>query len=316
MGAVCVAYLDDVITFSDGDLDDHWSKFKQVLALLEKGGLRLDPRKCEFASKEIKYLGFIIDVQKGIPVDPEKIKAISLWEAPKNVKETRSFLGFANFYRNFISDFAKISGPLNDLTKKYTPFAWEKEHQLAFEKLKILFTTAPILKLWHEDCKTVLETKASGWATGGCLSQYDAKGCLRPVAYFSINLSPVECNYSIHDKELMSIVRCLNEWRGELMGLESPFLILTEHKNLNYFMTTQKLTERHVRWSQPLSQFNFTLFFRAGKKGARPDALSHRGQDMPESPNDPRLKKREFQLIQADWLQSPTPKQTNTLASI
>lgn len=118
------------------------------------------------------------------------------------------------------------------------------------------------------------------------------------MAYFSKKLSPVECNYNIHDKELLAIVRCLNEWRAELIGLKKPFLILTDHKNLKYFMTSRKLTERHVRWSQTLSQFNFHLKFRAGRQGDRPDSLSRRAQDLPSTPEDPRLKGREFQLIQ------------------
>lgn len=120
--------------------------------------------------------------------------------------------------------------------------------------------------MWHDNRETILEADASGWATGGCLSQYHSDGKLYPVAYFSKKLTPIECNYNIHDKELLAIVRCLAEWRGELIGLQKPFTIITDHNNLKYFMTTRKLTERHVRWSQFLSQFNFHLKYRSGKK--------------------------------------------------
>lgn len=122
MGDICAAYLDDVIIFSEGDLDDHWNKVRQVLDRLRAAGLRLDPQKCDFAKKEMKYLGFIINVKEGIKVDPTKIKAIRSWEAPKDIKGVRSFLGFANFYRGFIRHFAKISDPLIKLTKKGTSF--------------------------------------------------------------------------------------------------------------------------------------------------------------------------------------------------
>ncbi|KAI0995750.1 hypothetical protein K3495_g12432 [Podosphaera aphanis] len=115
LGNTCAAYLDDIIIFSDGDLADHWVKVQQVLKRLRDAGLRLDPQKCEFASKEIKYLGFIISVKEGIKVDPDKVKAISTWEVPKNVKGVRSFLGFANFYRGFVKNFAEISNPLLNL---------------------------------------------------------------------------------------------------------------------------------------------------------------------------------------------------------
>ncbi|KAI1006414.1 hypothetical protein K3495_g1804 [Podosphaera aphanis] len=159
------------------------------------------------------------------------------------------------------------------------------------------------MALWDGDKETVLETDASGWATGGCLLQKQPDGQLRPVAYYSKKLAPAECNYDIHDKELLAIIRCLNEWRSELLGLKDPFMVLTDHKNLNYFMSSKRLSERQVRWAQLLSQFNFRLKFRAGKLSGRPDALSRRGQDVPKSEDDPRLKEREFALIKRDWIE-------------
>lgn len=122
------------------------------------------------------------------------------------------------------------------------------------------------------------------------------------MAYYSKKLSPAESNYDIHDKELLAIIRCLREWRSELIGLKEPFHILTDHKNLKYFMSSKKLSERQVRWAQLMSQFSFKLRFRAGKHGGRPDTLSRRIQDMPMSMEDPRLKEREFKLIKDNWL--------------
>lgn len=85
LGETCAAYLDDVVIFSSGDLNDHWTKVKEVLRKLNDAGLRLDPRKCEFAVKETKYLGFIINVDQGVRVDPKKLEAISGWEPPSNL---------------------------------------------------------------------------------------------------------------------------------------------------------------------------------------------------------------------------------------
>ncbi|KAI0997025.1 hypothetical protein K3495_g11160 [Podosphaera aphanis] len=302
LGVTCSAYVDDVVIFTNGGLEDHWNKVSQVLERLQRAGLKLDPHKCEFAKKEIKYLGFIINVEEGIKVDPAKIRAIAAWEAPRDVKGVRSFLGFANFYRAFISDFVQVSAPLQNLTNKGITFTWSREHQEAFDKLKSLFVTAPVLALWDAGRSTILETDASGWATGGCLLQRKPGGELQPIAYHSKKLSPAECNYDIHDKELLAIIRCLNEWRSELLGLKDLFLILTDHKNLKYFMSSRRLLERQVRWSQLLSQFNFKLVFRAGKLAGQPDALSRRPQDVPKSMENPRLKEREFTLLKKEWI--------------
>ncbi|KAI0992984.1 hypothetical protein K3495_g15199, partial [Podosphaera aphanis] len=106
LGDICSAYIDDVLFFSSGDLSDHWVKVNLVMQRLAKAGLKLDRKKCDFATKKTKYLGFIIEAEKGLSPDPEKIRAIVEWQSPKDVKGARNFLGFANFYRNFIDKFA------------------------------------------------------------------------------------------------------------------------------------------------------------------------------------------------------------------
>jgi hypothetical protein len=304
----CSAYMDDVIIYSDGSYQDHMRKVEAVVGRLAKAGLKLDIDKCEFAAQEIKYLGFIVSAGIGIKVDPEKVEAIRSWEPPTNVKGVRSFLGFANFYRDFIKDFSELSSPLTRLTHKNEPWAWEKAQQQAFHKLKELFITAPILAHFDPDKLTILEADCSGYSLGACMSQFDDKGILRPVAYFSRKLSPAESNYEIHDKELLAIVKSMDEWRGELSSTAKPFIVLSDHKNLRYFMTARKLSERQARWSLLLSQFRFKLEFRAGKKSQRPDALSRRQQDMPQGKDDERLKNRIAQLIKNEWLPPPYQK--------
>lgn len=173
--------------------------------------------------------------------------------------------------------------------------------QQIFDILKQGFSKAPILAIWNEDRLTILETDASGLAVGGCLSQIDSKGCLHPIAYYSKKLTPTESNYDIHDKELLAINRYLNEWRSESVGLRQEFVILTDHNNLEYFMTSKKIAERQVRWAQVLSQFNFRHQFRAGNKSVRPDALSGRPQDLHIGAADPRLQGRDFQFLKNEW---------------
>ena len=196
-------------------------------------------------------------------MDPEKVKAILEWEAPTTVKAVRAFLGFANFYRRFIRDFSKIVAPLTDLTKStgVKGFRWTEKADQSFQKLKIMFTTAPVLANFDPDRETVVEADSSGWATGGVLSQYDNEGLLRPCAYFSKKNSPAECNYDIHDKELLAIICCLREWESELLSVRE-IKILTDHKNLYYFTSLRRLTERQMRWASTMSRFNFTITYR------------------------------------------------------
>lgn len=211
------------------------------------------------------------------------------------VKAVRAFLGFANFYQRFIRDFSKIAAPLIDLTKStgVNGFRWTEKADQSFQKLKTMFTTAPVLANFDPDREKVVEADSSGWATGGVLSQYDSEGLLRPCAYFSKKNSPAECNYDIHDKELLAIIRCLREWESELLSVQE-FKILTDHKTPRYFTTLRRLTERQMRWASTMSRFNFAITYRHGAQATRPDALSQKEQDIPKDVNDDRLRYREL----------------------
>ncbi|KAM4061938.1 reverse transcriptase (RNA-dependent DNA polymerase) [Hirsutella rhossiliensis] len=225
------AYLDDVLIYSSGSKADHEAKVRRVLQALADAGLHLDPAKCEFSVQEVKYLGFIVNAGKGIACDPEKQRAIREWEAPTTVKGVRSFLGFANYYRIFIPDYAKITQSLDALLKKGTAFRWGRAENEAFQELKRRFCESPVLKQWDPSLPTFLETDCSGYALGGVLSQEGPDGRRHACAFFSKRLSPAEYNYPIHDKEMLAIMRCLDNWNAELRSC-GPFTILTDHRNL------------------------------------------------------------------------------------
>jgi hypothetical protein len=263
----------------------------EVLSRLQQAGLQCDIKKSEFEQSSVKYLGYIIKADEGLCADPEKVQAIKSWEAPKTVREVRSFLGFANFYRPFIPRFAELAAPLSRLTKKGEIFRWDDSCQQNFEELKDLFVSAPILAHFEEDRETIVETDASGWATGAVLSQVQDDGTLAPCGYLSQRLSPAEVNYEIHDKELLAIIRALKEWRPELK-MVPRFIIKTDHKNLRYFHKLRQLSERQMRWADVLAEFDFELQYRPGKQAVRPDALSRREQDVPQDISDERVSHR------------------------
>ena len=311
----CSAYVDDILIYSSGTLRDHREKVESVLSRLQEAGLQCDLGKCEFEVQSTKYLGFIIEAGKGVRMDPEKIKAIEEWKPPTTVKGVRSFLGFANFYRRFIQGFAEIVRPLTDLTQKDKLWQWTPQAEEAFQKLKRIFLTEPALVQFDFDRPTRVETDSSGWCVGGTLLQANSDGLFVPSAFFSKKLSPAESNYEIYDKEMLAIIRCLEEWDSELQGV-GRFEVLSDHKNLEYFMTVRKLTERQMRWSLVLSRYNFKIRHIDGKDNVLADALSRRDQDLPTNNQDCRLQKRYVQLIKSESVitdNSPINKRSSPL---
>jgi RNase H-like domain found in reverse transcriptase/Reverse transcriptase (RNA-dependent DNA polymerase)/Integrase zinc binding domain/Chromo (CHRromatin Organisation MOdifier) domain len=273
-GVVCI-YLDDILIFTD-TLEEHRRISRLVMERLREHKLYLRHDKCEFEKTRIEYLGVIIS-HNHVEMDPVKIAGVAEWPAPRSKKEVQSFIGFANFYRRFIQDFSHHARALFDLTRKDAPFTWGVREEDAFAKIKELVTSAPVLVLPDSDRPYRVEADGSGVATGAVLSQLSAEDDRwHPVAFLSKSLSAVERNYEIHDTEMLAIIRALEEWRHYLEGARLPVEIWTDHKNLEYFRSAQKLNRRQARWSLYLSRFDFTLHHKPGRCMGKPDALSRR----------------------------------------
>ena len=208
------------------------------------------------------------------------------WPIPHGVKDVRSFLGFSGYYRRFIKDYSKITMPLNQLTKKTVPFSWDSSQNEAFTTLKEAFTRAPILHHFDYEKDITVETDASDYVSAAVLCQPDELGILHPVGFFSKKHSAAECNYEIYDKELLAIVRAFEEWRPELEGAKTTIKVLTDHRNLEYFMTSKLLNRRQARWSEFLSCFNFKITFQPGYANGKADALTRRPGDRPQEGDD------------------------------
>ena len=300
------AYLDDILIYSES-IEEHRQHVRQVLTRLRMAGLQIDIEKCEFHTQETRYLGLIIGTD-GVKMDPKKIEAIRDWKPPNKdkdkdkIKEVQAFLGFANFYRRFISGFSTIVKPLTELTKKGKVFDWDDACTTAFKTLIERFISAPILKWFDPDLEIMVETDASDYVSAGVLSQLHPDGIWHPVAYFSKKHSPEECNYEIYDKELLAIIRSLEEWRPELEGAKFPVKILSDHKNLEYFMSTKLLNRRQARWSEFLSRFQFKISYRPGKQGQKPDALTRRSGDLPKE-GDQRLDQQAQLVLKPEMLE-------------
>src|SRR5260370_10530642 len=134
-----VGYLDDILIYSDS-IEQHWDHVREVLRRLQEAGLYANPKKCSFHTDTIKYLGFIL-TPTGLHMDPTKVAAIQSWPEPQNVHDMQSFLGFANFYHHFITDYSQLTLPLTNLCKKTTPWIFGNMETTTFQTLKNTFST-------------------------------------------------------------------------------------------------------------------------------------------------------------------------------
>jgi hypothetical protein len=294
---VVAVYMDDILIFTES-LAQHRQVVRQVLQILRENHLFLKAEKSLFEQNTVEYLGLILSPGQ-VAMDPIKVAGVRDWPSPTNVKEVQSFLGFVNFYRRFIQDFSTLARPLHDLTRKDEPWKWVETQQAAFENLKKAITSTPILVHPDPDRPFRLEADSSDFATGAVLSQLWDDGKWHPVGFISKSLNDVERNYEIHDKELLAIVRGLQEFRYLLEGAPHPVEILTDHRNLTYFMTAQSLNRRQARWSLFLSRFDFHIIHRPGKSSTKPDALSRRvdhGHGKDDNKNQVLLKPDLFQI--------------------
>ena len=267
-------YMDDTLGAGETKEECRKEAFR-TLRKLRKAGLPANIDKCAFEVPEVDFLGFIIGHGK-IRMDPDKIKGLTEWPIPTKLKEVRSFLGFGNFYRRFIKNYSTIAAPLHALQGKDIPFVWSDECNTAFNRLKEKFTSYPVLHLPNPDQPYQIEADASKYASGAVLTQLDEHGARHPICFMSKTFDSAQKNYEIYDRELLAIIRALEEWRPFIQG--SPFVttVYSDHQNLTYWKNPQRLSPRQARAFLTLSKYNFELKHQPGTKMFQSDALSRR----------------------------------------
>ena len=285
----CLIYLDDIIIFSS-TFEEHLGQLESVFRRLQEHNLKLKPSKCEFFRDQVVYLGHVVS-HEGIQTDPSKIESVKTWPIPKNTQDVRKFLGFTGYYRRFIRDYAAIARPLNDLLvghstnlknkRKYktkqTPFTWGESQQNSFDMIISKLTNPPILAYADYSKPFKLHTDASGSGLGAVLYQ-SQDGKDRVVAYASRSLKPSERNYPAHKLEFLALKWAVCEkYHDYLYG--NKFEVLTDNNPLTYVFTTAKLDATGQRWVAALSDYNFTVKYRSGRKNADADGLSRLPED-------------------------------------
>ena len=174
-------------------------------------------------------------------MEKEKVQGVVEWLVPKSIKKVQKFLGLANYYRQFVKNFAKIAKPLHEITRKGMKWSWGEKQQRAFEELKERFKKEPVLVTPDLDKEMRVEADALDFAMGEVLSMKCEDERWRPVAYISKSLNKVKRNYEIHNKEMLVIIQYLEAWRHFLEGAKDWFKIWTDHKSLEYLMKAQNL---------------------------------------------------------------------------
>ena len=260
--------MDDIIVYS-ATVEKHLVLLEQVLHRLSQAGLKLNPKKTTLVSREVKYLGHVVSAA-GVKPDPKKINAVMQLTVPRNVREVRSFLGLAGYYRRFIDGFAIVAAPLYALTKKNVRFAWGEQQQHAFETLKQRLCSAPVLAYPRRERAFILDCDASDEAAGAVLMQLDEDENEVVIQYASYTFSGAEVRWPIMEKEAYAIVWAIGTFRPYLLG--HPFLVRTDNSATSFL---RKATQPKLqRWAMALSEYEYTVQHRPGKLHSHVDALS------------------------------------------
>ncbi len=285
-----ITYLNDILIYSD-DLEMHRSHVHKVLEKLNERALYVKKSKSRFETKEIKFLDYVIQSEQ-IEKDSKKTDAVRNWPSPKWVKKVQVFLGLMNYYWKFVPNYAKIAEPLMQLMCKNERWHWDREQENAFHALKKSLNRTAHLRILNSTCKKVLKTNASNFAVGACLYQIKDEQ-QRPIAYWSKKLSELKKRYEVHDKELLAIVKALQDWRPYLAGIKKPIQIYTDHKNLRNFAMTKQLNWWQVCWAEQLANYKFQIHYKKGNENGEADTLSRR-------PDHKEVKKIHVKILSED----------------
>ena len=267
------AYIDDLLVLTKGTVEDHIDKLDEVFDRLRKAGLKVNANKSFFLRKELEYLGYWI-TRDGIQPVTKKVDAIQNIAAPKTKKELRRFIGLVNYYRDMWIRRSHLLAPLAALTSKTKKWKWGAEEQEAFNQMKKVISKETLLAYPDFNEEFVIHTDASHTQLGAVISQ---KG--KPIAFYSRKLKPEQTRYTTTERELLSIVETLKEFRNILLG--QKIVVHTDHKNL----TCKNFnTERVMRWRLILEEYGPELRYIKGENNIVADALSRLEIETPKEP--------------------------------
>lgn len=262
-------YMDDIIVVGFSE-KTHLDNLKAVFETCDKFNLKLNPEKCDFFKTEVNFLGLTCSAQ-GILPNKEKSYAIENYPTPLDKEATKRFVAFANYYNRFIPNFAKLSQPLNQITRKRAIFEWSKECDKSFQEIKKLLLSPQILKYPDFSKNFILTVDASNFACGAVLSQM-SNNSDHPICYISKTFKKGEINKPIIEKELLAIHFAIKKLRPYLYG--RSFTVRSDHKPLIYLYNLKNPSSKLTNLRLDLEEYDFIVEYIKGRDNVAADALS------------------------------------------
>ena len=291
-GKFASGYLDDIIIFSNNEIEHLWH-IEEIFTRLECFGLKMKRGKCDFFKKHIQYLGHLI-AEDGFTPLPEKLESIRNMPRPKTPKEVKQFLGLIGYYRKFVPRFSHIARSLTNLTRH--EFIWTEKCDEALKHLKELLTQHPILRYPDPGQGYTLFTDASGIGWAGVLMQEfeDDKGKKKqhPICYVSCQFRGSQQNWAALTKEAYAIYMAIRKLSFYITDAEVT--IKCDHLPLKKFLQKQTLNAKVINWAVELEQFNLKLEWIQGIKNTLADSLSRLLEVDPEAKLQPEKEGQEF----------------------
>ncbi|XP_047172662.1 uncharacterized protein LOC124840622, partial [Vigna umbellata] len=257
-------YVDDMIAKSKRE-EEHILNLKKLFERLRKFKLKLNPAKCTFGVKSGKLLGFVVS-QKGIEVDPDKIRAIMEMPSPSTEKEVRGFLGRLNYIARFISQLAATCEPMFKLLRKNQPVKWNEDCQAAFDKVKRYLQDPPVLRPPESGRPLILYLTVLDESMGCVLGQHDISGKKEyAIYYLSKRFTDCERRYSQLERTCCALAwtaHCLRQYM-----LNHSTWLISKMDPIKYIFEKPALTGRIARWQMLLSEYDIVYVTQKSVKG-------------------------------------------------
>jgi hypothetical protein len=274
---LCLLYQDDLLIFSR-NWDRHLSLLQEILGKYDQANLRLNPNKSQLASSEVTYLGHTFD-QNGVRISDSRAKVMSEWPLPRNSRDFRRFLGVISYVRRYVPSYSSLVSPLTALTSTKAEFTWGPQQQQAFDKVKEILTSEPILgyprfdNLEHNHFIVICDASRSGF--GACLSQCQPDNTEKIIEYRARATNKHEKLGGATDLELGCFIQAIR-WFESLLRL-APFVVRSDHLALTYLSSLKYSTNAKLqRYALLLSDFQLKVEYKKGKSHTLADSLSRK----------------------------------------